>query len=66
MLTQAEHVELLLDAYELEFHALSSQLTLVQKEIEATEDVLTLQLDVARNNLWKVPYSSLRPHTLVA
>ena len=66
MLTQAEHVELLLDAYALEFHALSSQLTLVQKEIEATEDVLTLQLDVARNNLWKVPYNSSRLHTLVA
>ena len=48
-----EHVRLLLDAYVLEFHALSSQLHLVQKEIEATEDLLTLQLDVARNNLWK-------------
>jgi hypothetical protein len=49
-----EHVQLLLDAYSLEFNALSSQLFLVQKEIEATEDLLTLQLDVARNNLWKV------------
>ena len=49
-----EHVQLLLDAYALEFHALTSQLHLVQKEIEATEDLLTLQLDVARNNLWKV------------
>ena len=27
MLTQAEHVELMLDAYTLEFHALTSQLT---------------------------------------
>jgi len=49
-----EHLQLLLDAYALEFHALSSQLYLVEKEIEATEDLLTLQLDVARNNLWKV------------
>eukprot|EP00960_Hanusia_phi_P016667 490669-Hanusia_phi.AAC.1 len=71
-----EHVQLLLDTYELEFHALSSQLLLIDKEvklalarpqlkglsqIEGTEDLLTLQLDVARNNLWKVLPPPLAP-----
>lgn len=48
------HLRLLLDSYQLEFHNLYAQLELLLQEIVATEDLLKLQLDVARNNLWKV------------
>jgi len=48
------HIRLLLDSYQLEFHNLLAQLELLLQDIVATEDLLKLQLDVARNNLWKV------------
>jgi len=44
-------VELLLDAYAIDFVSMSKQLSLMNKEIDATEDFLRFKLDKARNKL---------------
>jgi hypothetical protein len=44
-------VELLLDAYAIDFVSMSKQLSLMNKEIDATEDFLRFKLDKARNRL---------------
>jgi hypothetical protein len=45
------HVEILLDAYALKFAGLTSALSLLEQEIDATEDFLQLKLDSSRNKL---------------
>lgn len=52
-----DEVEMLLDSYEQEMAAMSRQLKLLDAEIEATEALLKLKLDTARNNLIKVDVS---------
>jgi magnesium transporter len=52
-----DEVELLLDSYEQEMAAMMRRLKLLEQEIEATEALLKLQLDTARNNLIKVDVS---------
>ena len=44
-------VELLLDAYAIDFVSMAKQLSLMSKEIDATEDFLRFKLDKARNRL---------------
>ena len=52
-----DEVELLLDSYEQEMASMTRQLKMLGQEIEATEALLKLQLDTARNNLIKVDVS---------
>ena len=67
-------VELLLDAYAIDFVSMSKQLSLMNKEIDATEDFLRFKLDKARNKLifidvtfgmvWSAQTSYPQPSTL--
>lgn len=52
-----DEVEMLLDSYEQEMASMTRQLMAMQQEIEATEALLKLKLDTARNNLIKVDVS---------
>ena len=44
-------VEILLDSYALKFAGLASALSLLEQEIDATEDFLQLKIDSSRNKL---------------
>jgi Mg2+ and Co2+ transporter CorA len=52
-----DEVELLLDSYEQEMASMTRQLKGMEQEIDATEALLKLKLDTARNNLIKVDVS---------
>lgn len=47
-------VEVLLDAYALEYEGLANELSSLHKEIDATEDLLKFKLDKARNRLIRI------------
>ena len=46
----AAHVEILLDTYALELHAMATRLSLILRQIDATEDLVNLRLENIQKN----------------